>query len=354
IHMEIGRPWFDTPLHIKEAAKRALDLGYVHYSPNRGLLELRQALARKLARDNGIVADPEREILVTTGNKQATFFTMMCLVEPGDEVVVTDPAYSPHYKEISFVGGTPKFVRLPRDGWRLDAAALRAQISDRTKLIFLNTPHNPTGRVFSEAELAAVADVARERDLLVLTDETYEYIVYDGHRQRSMATFPGMRERTISTFAFTKSYAMDGWRVGYLTAPAPLIDAMVKIVQLDTAGPNTFAQWGAIAAVDGGTAVVDEMVAQDRAGRDLITRRLTALGFPTPVVEGTIHVLADFSALDPSSDRAARLLLERAHVATTPGIAYGPAAEGLVRFSFGAVPPPELDEALDNIARLGR
>jgi aspartate aminotransferase len=354
IHMEIGRPWFDTPLHIKEAAKRALDLGYVHYSPNRGLPELRAALARKLARDNGITADPETEILVTSGNKQATFLAMQCLVEPGDEVIVTDPAYSPHFKEISFVGATPRYVPLAPAAWRLDTAALRSLVSDRTKLIFLNTPHNPTGRVFTHEELAAVAEVAVARDLLVLTDETYEYIVYDGHQHRSLATYPGMRDRTISTFAFTKSYAMDGWRVGYLTAPAPLIDEMVKVIQLDTAGPNTFAQWGAIAAVDGGTDAVREMVAQDARARDLIASRLTAMGFPAPRVEGTIHVLADLSALEPSSDKAARRLLEECHIATTPGSAYGRGAEGLVRFSFGAVPPHELEEAMDRIARLVR
>ncbi|MBI4280464.1 MAG: pyridoxal phosphate-dependent aminotransferase [Armatimonadetes bacterium] len=354
IHLEIGRPWFDTPAHIKAAAKEALDRGMVHYSPNRGIPELRRALAVKLQRDNGIAADPEIEILVTTGNKQATFLTMLCLIEPGDEVILTDPAYSPHFKEIVFAGGVPRLVRLSaQDGWRLHAEAIAEAVTERTRLIFLNTPHNPSGRVFTREEIQAVADVALARDLLVLTDETYEYIVYDGLRHHSLASFPGMRERTISTFAFTKSYAMDGWRLGYLAAPAPLIDAMVKVVQLDTAGPNTFAQFGAVAAIEGGTAVVAEMVAYDQAARDLIVRRMNDMGLPCPPVEGTIHALPDFSAVDRSSERAAKMLLERCRVAATPGKAYGAQAEGRVRFSFGAVPHDHLQEAMDRIARLG-
>jgi aspartate aminotransferase len=163
-----------------------------------------------------------------------------------------------------------------------------------------------------------------------------------------------MRERTISTFAFTKSYAMDGWRVGYLTAPRPVVDAMVKVIQLDTAGPNTFAQWGALAAVEGGTDVVAAMVAYDRAGRDLFVSGLNRLGLPCPPVEGTIHALPDFTAVDPSADRAAQILLERCGVAATPGTAYGAQGEGRVRFSFGAAPHEQLSDALARIALLGR
>jgi len=354
IHLEIGRPWFDTPAHIKQAAKDALDRGMVHYSPNRGLLELRRALATKLERDNRILADPETEILVTSGNKQATFLTMQCLVEPGDEVVLTDPAYSPHFKEVAYLGGVPRFINLsPGDGWRLHADEIRRVVTDRTRLIFINTPHNPTGRVFTRDELQAVADIAVERDLLVLTDETYEYIVYDARPHYSLASLPGMGHRTISTFAFTKSYAMDGWRIGYLTAPAVLVDAMVKVIQLDTAGPNTFAQFGAIAAIEGGTAVVSEMVESDRQERDLISQRLSRMGLACPVVDGTIHALANCTSIDAVSDQAARILLEQCLVATTPGRAYGRQTEGWVRFSFGAVPPHELEEAVDRIERLG-
>jgi aspartate aminotransferase len=353
IHLEIGRPWFDTPPHIKEAAKAALDRGLVHYSPNRGLRELREVLADKLRRDNGIVADPETEIMVTSGNKQATFLAMLALVEPGDEVVVTDPVYSPHYKEIEFVGGVPKYVPLvATEGWRLHREALASAITKRTKLVFLCTPHNPTGRVFTMDEIQAVADVAVERDVFVLTDETYEYIVYDG-QHHSLASFPNMRERTISTFAFTKSYAMDGWRIGYLAAPARLVDAMVKIVQLDTAGPNTFAQWGAVAAITGDRRVRDEMVAYDRVSRDLAVDGFNRIGLPCPPVEGTIHALPDLTPVDASSDRAARILLEQCGVAATPGSAYGHQGRGRVRFSFGAVRHSELEEALERIGRLG-
>ena len=355
IHLEIGRPWFDTPAPVKEAAKRALDEGKVHYAPNRGIPELRQAISEKLQRENGIVAEPDTEVFVTCGNKQATYLTIMALVNPGDEVVVANPEYSPHEKEVVFAGGVPKHVELSADnGWRLEDEALRAAISERTKLIFLNTPQNPSGRVFTREELELVADVAQEHDLLVLTDETYEYITFDGHVHHSLASFPGMGERTISTFALTKSFAMDGWRLGYLSAPPEITAAMVKLVQLSTASPNTFAQHGAVVAVQGGRKLIQEMVAYDERARTLFVDRLNAMGLPCPPVEGTIYAFPDTTSIARSSVKASQVLLEECGVAATPGLAYGTAGEGRVRFAFGAAPVEELEEALDRIEQLAR
>lgn len=355
IHLEIGRPWFDTPAPIKDAAKEALDRGMVHYSPNRGIRELREAIAVKLKRENGIEADPETQVMITSGNKQATYLTILALTNEGDEVIVTDPHYSPHSKEIVFAGGVPRYLELaPGDGWQLHREALEALVSERTKLIFFNTPHNPTGRVFSQEELQIVADVAIKHDLLVLTDETYEYIVFDGHKHHSLGGFEGMKDRTISTFAFTKSFAMDGWRLGYLAGPVPLVNAMVKLVQLDTASPNTFAQYGALEAVTCGKSHIEPMVEYDQKARDLTVQRFNTMGLPCPEVQGTIHAFPDLSAIDVSEDRAANILLEEAGVAATPGSAYGKCGKGRVRFSFGAVPHEKLNEALDRIEKLGQ
>jgi len=348
LHLEIGRPWSDTPMFIKEAAKAALDRGEVHYSPNRGIRELRTAIAEKLERENRILADPESEIIVTCGNKQATFLAMNALLDPGDEIILTDPHYGPHYKEALFVGAVPKMLCLsPNENWRINAESLQALLSPRTKAILINTPHNPSGRVFTNPELQTVADFAVENDLAIITDETYEYFVYDGARHLSLGSFEGMQGRTISTFAFTKSYAMDGWRLGYAVAPAALIAGMTKVVQLDTAGPNTFAQCGAIEAVRSGASGARGMVEEDQKARDLTLARLAEMGVDCAHVEGTIYAFPSIADLGLSGEEFATRLLEEHGVALTPGSAFGEQGRSHVRIAFGAVPIRVLSEALE-------
>jgi len=353
IHLEIGRPWSDTPAFIKDEAKLALDRGEVHYSPNRGLLELRHAIAEKLERENGIVANPETEILVTSGNKQATFLAAVSLLDPGDEVIITDPHYGPHYKEILFVGAVPRMLPLaPETQWGICGKMLEVMSTDRTKMIIINTPHNPTGRVFARSELQAVADLASASNLIVLTDETYEYFVYEESPHLSLGSFPGMRDRTLSTFAFTKSYAMDGWRLGYAVGPKPWISAMTKVVQLDTAGPNTFGQYGAIAAARSGSAGAREMREQDRKARDLTMDRLHDMELPCTPIEGTIYAFPNVGGLSLDGDAFAHRLLTECDVAVTPGSAFGSQGETHIRIAFGAAPLEFLSEALNRMQGL--
>jgi len=350
IHLEIGRPWFDTPTVVKDAAKVALDLGRVHYSPSRGIIELRAAIAGKLERENRILADPETEIIVTSGNKQATFLAMNALLNEGDEVVLTDPCYGPHYKEALFVGAVPRLLDLhPEENWTIDAKSLRSVVGAQTKAIVINTPHNPTGRVFTCRELQAIADCAVENDLIVITDETYEYFSYDDAQHVSIGSLEQLSGRTVSTFAFTKSYAMDGWRLGYAVAPATVITGMTKLVQLDTAGPNTFAQYGAIEAAKLGASGAAEMVEEDRKARDLASSRLAEMGIPCPHVEGAIYAFPAIGNLELSDEEFVVRLLEECGVALTPGSAFGKQGKLRVRIAFGAVPIDILDEALDRI-----
>jgi len=350
IHLEVGRPSFDTPLHIKEGAKRALDQGIVHYGDLQGTLSLREALSRKLREYNKIEVAPD-EILITNGLTQASFATFMATLDEGDEAIVFEPYYPQHNKKIELVGGRVRSVVLRKeDGYRIDLKEIRRKISGQTRMIVFVNPTNPTGRVFTEEEVAAVAEVAIEHDLLVMTDEVYDYILYDGRRHVSLASLPGMRERTISLFAFTKAYAMDGWRLGYAAGKREFIQGLLKVVLNETTHPNVFAQEGAVAAVVGPRDCVEEMVAEDRRRRDLVYERLSRMpGVHCPKPEGAIYAFPDFSATRKTSHQLAEELLRHTHVATEAGSFYGPAGEGHLRICFGSAPYDRLEEAMNRI-----
>lgn len=350
IHLELGRPSFDTPEHIKAAARDALDRGVVHYGDLRGNAGLRTALAEKLRSFNHIDVTPD-EILITNGLTQAAMATFTAGVDPGDEVIVFDPAYPQHLPKVGLVGGTIVPVALvEEEGWRLDAERLAGAITSRTVMIVLVDPANPVGRVFSREELRIVALAAIEHDLIVMTDEVYEYITYDGNVHHSIASFDGMRERTISLFAFTKAYAMDGWRLGYVAAPGRFVDQILKVTLNQTTHANVFAQEGAIAAVRGPMATVDRMVAEDLRRRDLLCERLDALpGVSCPKPEGTIYAFPDVRGLGVPSKELSRRLLHEAHVAVEAGSFYGEAGEGHIRLCFGSEPYDRLAEACDRI-----
>lgn len=350
IHLEVGRPSFDTPLHIKQAAKDALDAGIVHYGDLRGSGELRAALAQKLADFNGITADPE-EVLITNGLTQAAFATFMAALDPGDEVIVFEPYYPQHIPKVELIGGRIVSVPLVKDeGYRLDGEALDAAVTERTKAILVVNPANPVGRVFTREELEAVREIALGRDLLVITDEVYEFITYDGRRHMSIASLPGMWERTISLFAFTKAYAMDGWRLGYAAAPRRFIDDLARVTQNETTHPNVFAQEGAIEAVVGPQGVLDEMLGEDLHRRNLLCDHLDSLpGLKCPRPEGTIYAFPRIDDLGLPSEELAALLLERAQIAVEAGSFYGETGEGHLRICFGSEPEQRIKEALDRM-----
>ena len=250
INLGIGEPDFVPPAHIIRAAKQALDEGRTHYSPSAGIPELSEALVKKAQRDYHLEYDPNGEVLVTVGATEAIFLALMALINEGDEVLLFDPGFVCYEPDILLAGGVPVHVPLlEEDGFRLDADAVMSRITDKSRVIIINSPNNPTGAVFSYDDLLELSKLVIERDLIVISDEVYEKITYDGAKHFSMATFPGMRERTVSVNSFSKTYAMTGFRVGYALGPADLIDPMGRIHQYSVACVDGPSQCAAVAAL---------------------------------------------------------------------------------------------------------
>ncbi|KFL31184.1 aspartate aminotransferase [Devosia riboflavina] len=351
IHMELGKPFADTPQHIKDATIAAIQAGKVHYSDLPGILPLREAAAAKLARQNGMDVSPD-QIVVTNGLTHGSYAALMAFIDDGDEVILLEPYYPQHIGKIELAGGIA--VPVPLDAARdyaIDAARIEASVTPRTKMIVLINPCNPTGRVYSRAELLALADIAIRHDLIVVSDEVYEEIVYDEAQHISIAALPGMAERTVTLFAFTKSYAMDGWRIGYLAAPKAAIGAILKITANDVTHVNTFIQEGALAALGGDPALLAELIADDREKRDRVVTRLNQIsGVTCPWPQGTIYAFPDISQLGLSAQTLAERLMDEAGVVVEAGSFYGPAGEGRLRFCFGALSLDDIDRAMDRVA----
>lgn len=352
IHMELGRPHADTPGHIKQAAIDAIRAGKVHYSDLAGIAPLRAALRDKLARQNGLDVTPG-QIIVTNGLTHGSFAAIMAFIDPGDEAILLEPYYPQHIGKIELAGGT--VVPAPLDaanGFRIDPALIAPKITAKTKMIVLINPCNPTGRVYSREELQGLAELAIRHDLLVLADEVYEDILFDGSRHISIASLPGMAERTVSLFAFTKSYAMDGWRIGYMVAPDWAVGALLKVTANDVTHVNTFVQDGALAAVTGDPAVLEGLIAEDRMKRDIVVSRLNQMpGIACAWPEGTIYAFPDISATGLASQDLAERLLEETGVVVEAGSFYGAAGEGHLRLCFGSLPAERIAEAMDRLQR---
>lgn len=352
IHLEFGRPVHDTPSHIKQAASDALFAGHVHYSDMAGERAFREALADKVRRFNRIDVTPD-EILVTNGLTQGSFAAFMALVDPGDEVILLDPYYPQHLGKIEMAGGRIVSVPLDREaGFAIRADWIEAAVTPATRMIVLVNPANPTGRVYSRAELEALAEVVVRHDLAVVSDEVYEYITYDGAEHVSIAALPGMKERTVSLFAFTKAYAMDGWRLGYAVADAALMPGLVKVSTSAVTHVNSFIQYGGLAAVTGPQEAMEAMVADDRAKRDRLVQRLNQMpGVRCDAPQGTIYAFPDISATGIPAQTLAERILHEAHVVVEAGSFYGPGGEGHLRLCFGSENGERLDRAMDRLSR---
>lgn len=352
IHLEVGRPDYDTPSHIKQAAIAALQAGKVHYGEFPGESELRQAIVGRLAQHNDLQVTPE-QVVVTNGLTHASFAVVMAAIDPGDEVILLEPYYPQVINKIQLAGGV--VVKVPLDvanGFAIDVARIEAAVTARTRMICLVNPNNPTGRVYTSAELQALADLAIRHDLLVLSDEVYEQIVYDDARHISIASLPGMAERTISLFAFTKAYAMDGWRLGYLVADPRFIPAIMKITMNDVSHVNTFIQAGGAAALTGDQTVVRDMVEEDKRRRDLVCRSLDGLaGIKCPQPQSTIYTFPDIRSTGMSSQDLADQLLEETKVSVESGAFYGAAGEGFLRICFGGEPYERIQIAMERIEK---
>lgn len=344
-----GDPDLPTPPHVVAAAEDALRAGRTNYSPLRGLDELRAAVARKLARDNGLKVDPDREVLITTGTQEAVMVTALTMLGADDEWIMPDPFYFSYARAVWYAGGQVVTVPTsPQNGYQPDPSEIERRINSRTKAIVLLTPHNPTGAVYSRPVLEAVAELSLSRDLFVISDEVYEKVVYPGHEHLSIGSFPGMSERTITINGFSKSYRMTGWRLGYMAGPADFISAAVTIRHTLSICAPSISQYAGVAALNGPQDCVAEALAiyQDRL--EVFLRQLTELSIPHYRPAGTFYIFADVSWSRMSSAAFCLDLLRNAQVLLNPGSDFGPGGEGFVRFSLLA-PLPRLMEGLDRL-----
>tara|TARA_R110002049_G_scaffold188402_2_gene356798 strand:+ start:10980 stop:12089 length:1110 start_codon:yes stop_codon:yes gene_type:complete len=350
IHLELGMPAEDTPQHIKDATIAALQAGQVHYSDLQGLPELRAALAEKLRVQNGIDITPD-EIIVTNGLTQASFAAFMAFLDEGDEALLLAPYYPQHIGKAELAGARVTIAPLDAaNGFAIYRALIEPHITPATRVIALINPCNPTGRVYTRDELQIIADLAQEHDLLVLSDEVYEEITYDDARHISIASLPGMKTRTITMCAFTKAYAMDGWRLGYIAADQSLIGPLMKITTNEVTHVNTFVQHGALAAVLGDKSILQAMVDRDAARRDLVVTRLNQMpGVACALPQGTIYAFPDITATGLDAQDCADRLLHEAGVVVEAGSFYGTAGEGHLRICFGCAELPVLETAMDRL-----
>ena len=352
INLAGGEPDFDTPKHIQEAAFAAIAAGDTHYPPPFGKAELLEAICAKLERENDVQAVPE-QLLVTPGGKWAISTALASVLNAGDEVMILDPAWVSYAAMVRLNRGIPVHVPLPAaDNFRVRAAQLEEYVSDKTKLLMICSPNNPTGRVMGQEELDAIAGVAQRHDLYVLSDEIYEHILYDGARHRSIASMPGMAERTIIINGFSKNYAMTGWRLAWLASPLP-VARLTRTYQTQTVtSAASFAMVAGAVALNGPQDCVHEMVAAYARRRNFLLDALEEIpGISSSPIEGAFYLFAKFTQTDKKSLEISQILLEDGLIASTPGSAFGEAGEGYVRFSF-ATGMSELEKTVERLARL--
>jgi aminotransferase len=350
ISLGIGEPDFATPDPILDAGIRSLRKGQTHYTSNSGTIELRQAIASHLERLYRVVYEPRSEILVTVGVSEALYLALAAVLDPGEEVIVPTPCFVAYQPEVIFAGGVP--VRLPtrvEDGFQTMAPDVDALVTSRTKALLIGYPNNPTGAVMTRDNLQALAEVAERHDLLVISDEIYDRLVYGGHQHVCFASLPGMRERTVTLGGFSKAYAMTGWRIGYAAAPAPLLAELRKIHQYTIMSAPTTAQMAALQALTDGEEHVQAMVAEYDRRRRLIVSGLNELGLPTFEPCGAFYAFPSIAAAGMDDVTFAEQLLEEERVAVVPGSAFGADGE-FVRCSY-ATAYEKIEQALDRLRR---
>jgi aspartate aminotransferase len=350
-----GDPDFPTPPHIVEAAWDAIHhKNGTHYpAPMIGIVPALEAIAHKMAQENGVTLDPLANIVVTPGGKWALFLALSAVLNPGDEVLILEPHWVSYPHMVRLAGGVPVAVSLPAENnFTVTAELLRSKLSPNTKAIMINTPCNPTGRVFTQAELQAVADVAQEADLYVIADEIYEKLVFDGRTHISIASLPGMLERTLTINGLSKSYAMTGWRMGWLAAPAPIIKLAATMNGQTVSSAAHFTMHALVAALTGPQDAISEMRNAYQARRDFMVQALNAMpGVSCRSIEGTFYLFPSFPNSGKNSVELAEALLEKAGIAATPGAAFGASGEGHVRFAISTA-MSELERAVERLAKV--
>jgi aspartate/methionine/tyrosine aminotransferase len=352
IHFEIGRPDFDTPEHIKAAAVAALAKGMVHYTPNTGVPALREALAETLQQYKRVRYDPETEIMATAGGQEALYLSLQAFLNPNDEVLVPNPGYSQFYSCVRIAGGVAVPVPLLENkNFAPDLSAARKLLTERTRALIVNSPHNPTGAVLSLKQLESIGRFAAENGLVIFSDEAYDRMVYEGSQFNSPAALPNMKNQTVICGSLSKTYAMTGWRVGYLAATEDLIAAAVKVQQNIMLSICSFAQAGAVAALKGDQVCVDQMVGEFDARRRVIMQGIEeSPGLTCPVVPaGAFYVFAKHAVPGMNSTDLADHLLDKGGVAVVPGSSFGNRGEGYLRISY-ATSLQDVREGMERIA----
>ena len=351
ISLGIGEPDFTTPRPILEAGVRSLQAGETHYTSNWGKLELRQAIAENLRRLYGVTYDPATEIIATVGVSEALYLTMTALLDPGDEVIIPTPCFVSYQAEVYLAGGVP--VEIPsrmENNFQVDPDDVRAALTPRTKIIFIGYPSNPTGAVAERETLLEIARIAEERDLLVVSDEIYDRLVYGFRHVCFPALGESLKRRTVLLGGLSKSHAMTGWRIGYAAGPEDIIKGMVRIHQYTIMSAPTTAQDAAVEALTNGNGYVEEMVAEYDRRRRLIVGGLNRLGLTTFEPRGAFYAFPNISASGMDDETFAEKLLREEHVAVVPGNAFGPGGEGFVRACY-ATSYEKIEEALHRMER---
>jgi len=334
-HLDMGEPDFDTPTHIKEAAITAIKEGFTHYTSSRGILELREAIAEDL-KSRGIDADPNDEILVTPGAKHAIYCACLSTLNPGDEVLVLSPTWPTHFQCVEIAEARAVEVPCGED-YSLNEEELKARVTGKARMILIGSPNNPTGGVLSKEAVEAIVDVAEDNDLLILSDEVYDRLVYEDSEPLSPASLENGRERTIVVNGFSKAYAMTGWRLGYACASKEVIDAMTRIQQSTTTCPVSFVQKAGIAALRGPQDPVEKMIEEYDKRRRFIVEKLNEIdGVRCVKPKGAFYVFPDISDLKMPSSEFSLRLLEETGVSTTPGSVFGECGEGHIRVSYAS------------------
>jgi aminotransferase len=351
ISLTIGEPDFTTPAPIIRAAIDSLEAGQTHYTANGGIYALREMIVADLANRYGLTYEPRSELIITVGASEAVDATLRAICDPVDEVIFHEPSFVAYEPCITLAGGVPVAVATSdANSFRLTAEMIEPAITSRTKAIFLGYPNNPTGAVLEPEDLAGIADLAERHDLAVISDEIYERLVYGDHKHLPFSSLPGMRERTALIGGFSKSYAMTGWRIGWVAAPAPLMAGIAKVHQFGIMCAPTAAQFAAIEALRSGEPFVLEMHAEYDRRRQLMTRRLNEIGLHCFEPKGAFYCFPDISSTGLDDEAFAQELLREERVAVVPGTAFGPSGAGHVRICY-ATAYEQIVEALDRIER---
>ena len=348
VHLEIGEPDFDTPQNICDAATTAINKGCTHYTTSQGIPELRAEIAKELGSSRGVSFDPDR-IVVTTGAKPIMFYSILALLGEGDEAIHQDPLFPIYESMIKFSGATAVPIPLREElGFRKDMDELRSKVTSRTRMIMINSPQNPSGGVMEEEDIRVLAEIARENDIIVLSDEVYDHIMYDGENY-SIASQPGMLDRTILLNGFSKTYAMTGWRMGYGFFPPDLVTQIVRLVTNSVSCAPPFIQQACVEALRGPQDSVPKMVAEFKKRRDLIVDGLNEIpGISCHRPKGAFYVFPNIKKLGMSANKFSDHLLNEGGVATLSGTAFGANGEGYLRLSY-ATSQENIKKALEKI-----